>query len=48
VGEEGFIARHHIRNGLNEKYSRSVVYERVNEPRRGDELDILDSSWVVR
>lgn len=46
-GEKGFIARYHVRYGLNEKYGRPIICERVNEPRRAGEVDTLDSSWVV-
>ena len=47
LSEESFIARYHIRYGLGEKDGCPVIYESVNEPRRGDDRDALDSSWAV-
>ena len=45
--KKGFIACYHVRYGLDEKYGCPVIYESVNEPRRGNDKDVLDSSWVV-
>ena len=48
LGKKRFIACNRVRNGLDKKNSRPVIYKIINEPRRGGDVNVLDSSWEVQ